>query len=184
MNNNICSWIAYCGSSHSSAACLKLALQRSQQQRWIPFVPHQLCRTDRGKPFFHDLPQLHFSLSHCREEWIGLFAFAPVGIDIEAPRSCRSQAIARRFFHPAEQAWLQTHPDDFFRLWCAKESVVKRSGRGIDDQFSQFSVVSDQGLILFDHAIRLIELTTPKKTPGMMCLGVDQQPPQRWLLLD
>ena len=141
------------------------------------------CAAPTGENrFFHDLPQLHFSLSIAVRNGSACLPCA-VGIDIEAPRSCRSQAIARvSFILPTSLA--ATHPDDFFRLWCAKESVVKRSGRGIDDQFAQFSVVSDQGLILFDHAIRLIELTTPKKNARHDVLGVDQQPPQRWLLLD
>ena len=44
--------------------------------------------------------------------------------------------VIRRFFHPDEIAWLDALDDVacehwFFRLWCAKEAVLKAHGHGI-----------------------------------------------------
>ncbi len=60
-----------------------------------------------------------------------------LGVDLELlrPRP-RLLEIVRRFFHPAETAWLESLPADerehwFFRVWCAKEAVLKAHGQGI-----------------------------------------------------
>ena len=44
--------------------------------------------------------------------------------------------VIRRFFHPDEIAWLDALDDAecehwFFRLWCAKEALLKAHGHGI-----------------------------------------------------
>lgn len=88
-------------SGSNSAQRLNQALAWLTEQQLLPFVPVQKSVNIHGKPFFADLPALHFSLSHCQSEWVCLIASAPVGIDIEQIRGCRQEAIARRFFHPA-----------------------------------------------------------------------------------
>ena len=100
-----------------------------------------------------------------------LIASAPVGIDIEQIRGCRQEAIARRFFHPLEQAWLTQHPQAFFQIWTAKESVVKWSGTGIGEDFARFSVVDETGRLSKTPDYRLIPFATKKGTPGTMCLS-------------
>ena len=44
--------------------------------------------------------------------------------------------VIRRFFHPDEIAWLDALDDSgceqwFFRVWCAKEALLKAHGHGI-----------------------------------------------------
>lgn len=60
-----------------------------------------------------------------------------LGVDVELlrPRP-RLLEIVQRFFHPAETAWLEPLPQAqrehwFFRVWCAKEAVLKAHGQGI-----------------------------------------------------
>lgn len=61
-----------------------------------------------------------------------------VGVDLEwqRPRP-RALELARRYFSPAEHAWLAAMAEPlareraFLRLWCAKEAVLKAHGRGI-----------------------------------------------------
>lgn len=63
---------------------------------------------------------------------------ATVGIDLEyeRPRK-RVLALAQRYFHPDEAAWIEASTDEaarqtaFIRLWCAKEAVLKAHGRGL-----------------------------------------------------
>ena len=135
-------------SGSDSAQRLNQALSWLADQHLLPFVPVQKVVSARGKPAFADLPGLHFSISHCRQE-----------------------AITRRFFHPREQAWLTQYPEAFFSLWTAKESVVKWSGKGIGEDFSRFSVIDEAGQLHDTPNYRLIPFVTKKGTPGTMCLS-------------
>ncbi|MFG2048954.1 4'-phosphopantetheinyl transferase family protein [Micromonospora sp. NPDC048935] len=61
-----------------------------------------------------------------------------VGVDVERIRDLPALALARRWFPPAELAWLGDRPEagrtvDFLRLWTAKEAVGKALGRGLRD---------------------------------------------------
>ena len=90
--------------------------------------------TKTGKPYFQNMPELCFSISHSGGLWACAFGGAPVGLDMEAHRQCRMEDISKRFFHPTEDAYLKSHGFDvktFFDLWCAKESYVKLTGEGI-----------------------------------------------------
>lgn len=63
-------------------------------------------------------------------------AAGPVGVDVERVRPLPALALARRWFSPAELAWLAGRPEaaraaDFLRLWTAKEAVGKALGRGL-----------------------------------------------------
>ena len=77
-------------------------------------------------------PALQFSISHSGAYWLCAFSAAPVGLDVQQHRDCQKQALARRFFSPAEQAFLdRTSHAPFFDLWCAKESYLKFTGEGL-----------------------------------------------------
>lgn len=75
----------------------------------------------------------------------------------------RFRRVSERFFHKDEQAYIFDDADKetaedaktaetaktaegqlarFFRIWTAKESYVKLSGTGINDDFGKFSVLS------------------------------------------
>ena len=91
-----------------------------------------LARQAQGKPWFPAAPELHFSISHSGGRWVCAFADAPVGLDLQAHRPCRALALARRFFAPEEAEWLRSRGEAaFFDLWCAKESWLKYTGRGL-----------------------------------------------------
>ena len=91
-----------------------------------------LARQTQGKPWFPAAPELHFSISHSGRRWVCAFADAPVGLDLQAHRPCRALALARRFFAPEEAEWLRSRGEAaFFDLWCAKESWLKYTGRGL-----------------------------------------------------
>ncbi|MEU4335725.1 4'-phosphopantetheinyl transferase superfamily protein [Micromonospora lupini] len=63
-------------------------------------------------------------------------AAGPVGVDVEEVRPLPALALARRWFAPAELAWLAGRGEagrtaDFLRLWTAKEAVGKALGLGL-----------------------------------------------------
>ncbi len=104
----------------------------------LPFVAGE-----HGKPELAtddgSLPRLSFNLSHSGD--LALYAIsatAPVGIDLETPRSVeRVLEIALRTFGPAESAQLEQIDDpearqrEFLRKWTRHEAELKCLGTGI-----------------------------------------------------
>jgi 4'-phosphopantetheinyl transferase len=75
------------------------------------------------------------------------FGGEPVGLDLQQHQNCARERIAKRFFHPAENAFLQSSGyDAFFDVWAAKESFLKYTGEGMRRPLSGFSVVSGEAL--------------------------------------
>ncbi len=80
--------------------------------------------------------QLHFSLSHCRNQLMIAFARSPVGLDLETPRSMKDcLKIATRLFQPEEVKQLEniagSRQQYFFQLWTAYEAAQKMHGEGL-----------------------------------------------------
>ncbi len=98
-----------------------------------------LVRDPRGRP------ELSGAMAHLGTGWshsgdvllVALGEGVRLGVDLELlrPRP-RLSEIIERFFHPQEVAWLLGLPDGerehwFFRVWCAKEALLKAHGQGI-----------------------------------------------------
>ncbi|MCI8464356.1 MAG: 4'-phosphopantetheinyl transferase superfamily protein [Lachnospiraceae bacterium] len=114
----------------------------------------RIARTKRGKPYFPEQPDLHFSISHSGDFWVCAFSERPVGVDIQkhVKRAGESQTqaaarlarMAERFFHPEETAWVMEYPyKRFFQIWTAKESYVKYTGEGIGAGFEALCLAPD-----------------------------------------
>lgn len=116
----------------------------------------EIALTKYGKPYLPTLPDFHFSLSHSGN--VAMCAVSPreIGCDIEEPRAC-DMKIARRFFHPAEQEWLFSHPESqqpeaFLRLWTCKESFIKALGLGLNLPLDSFAVTPEETVRLTQTA--------------------------------
>jgi 4'-phosphopantetheinyl transferase len=125
-------------------------LVRTILSRYLPRVPHEwIFTTNRfGKPVVaNGAPEsnLQFNLSHTE----GLVACVvardrEVGIDVENVGRSVNLDVARRFFAPAEVAFLEQLPDDqrqasFFLFWTLKEAYVKARGLGLSLPLEQFA---------------------------------------------
>lgn len=89
-----------------------------------------ISRTENGKPYFTDIENVHFSVSHTGMMWVCLMADHPVGIDIQEMRSVRAEEIAARYFGPFEEHYVALWGDDgFYDLWVRKEAAVKYAGQ-------------------------------------------------------
>lgn len=90
---------------------------------------------EHGKPSIAGHPELHFSLSHCREAAVCVLSRQPVGIDVESVGRYR-ESVARYAMNDEElRQILQSEQREvaFTRLWTMKESLLKLTGRGIND---------------------------------------------------
>ncbi|CBA14647.1 4'-phosphopantetheinyl transferase family protein [Xanthomonas albilineans] len=120
-------------SGEATARCL-LAAELGVTSAQLP-----LYRDARGRP------GLHAPLAHVDTGWshsgdyllVAVAANARLGVDIERqlPRP-RLLELAQRFFHPDEAAALLALATParealFFRLWCAKEALLKAHGHGL-----------------------------------------------------
>ena len=155
-----------------------------------------VIRGEKGKPYFDSevvgqndqqprWSDIHFSLSHSGDYSACAFHTKPVGLDLQVHRECRREAIARRFFHPAEYAWLEkTGFEAFFQVWAAKESYVKYTGSGIAGGLDTFSVVDENGLVRDlprEDGSPGVSLWTPgeRHSRSLSCDPVE--PPPLWL---
>jgi 4'-phosphopantetheinyl transferase len=95
-----------------------------------------------GKPSLSAETAIEFNVSHSVGfVLIGISRGVPCGVDIEHARAGRHEtAIADRFFSPREIRWLADTSGGFFRLWTAKESVIKAVGRGLTIPLSDVDV--------------------------------------------
>jgi 4'-phosphopantetheinyl transferase len=118
----------------------------------IPAANVAMSNDANGKPRLVDaqnVGDLRFNLAHSGE--LALVAVAlgfDVGADVERLRPVdQCQEIAARYFHPAEQSWLQAVEPErrsaaFLRCWTRKEAVVKALGVGITHRLDGLDVCS------------------------------------------
>jgi 4'-phosphopantetheinyl transferase len=94
-----------------------------------------------GKPALLDGQGLHalrFNLSHSHGRMLIAVANGQdVGVDLEQIRDkVEPLKLAERFYTPAEYEWIKSRPTpdhafEFYRLWVAKEALLKAQGTGI-----------------------------------------------------
>lgn len=97
-----------------------------------------LRHDDSGQPWIWAGEQRYWaSVSHGRDvAAVALSLDGPIGVDIETRRVFEVDGMVRRWFDPAEMAWLDAQPDRlgaFLWLWTAKEAVGKALGKGLRD---------------------------------------------------
>lgn len=121
-----------------------------------PVSAWRIQKGDHGKPYFPDCPWLHFSISHSGEYWACAMASMEVGLDLQIHTRGRKEQISARFFHPRENEYLRRRScQGFFDIWAAKESYVKYTGRGIDENFAAFTAAAPASLADEINGVRL-----------------------------
>ena len=127
-------------------------------------------RGARGKPYLTGIPDIHFSLSHSGAYGACAVHSRPVGADIQVNADCDRKAIARRFFHADEYAYLEKRGfEPFFQVWAAKESYVKYTGAGIFGGLAQFAVADEDGLKTSVNGVELRHIDMGNKYKMCVC---------------
>lgn len=88
---------------------------------------------EHGKPSIVGRPDIHFSLSHCREAAICVVSDRPVGVDVESVHRY-NERLARYTMNDEEMAEILAADRPglaFTRLWTQKEALLKCTGEGI-----------------------------------------------------
>ena len=105
-----------------------------------------------GKPSVAN-SSLRFNLSHCRElVAVAISRHDEVGVDVEPVNAALAgEDVAQRVYGPSELAELAALPaqprlERFFERWTVKESWVKATGVGLDDNLPAFEVQLRDGV--------------------------------------
>jgi 4'-phosphopantetheinyl transferase len=97
-------------------------------QQLLPASSSLLVAEQGEKPYF-DLPGVHLSISHTRQQVVVILsASLPVGIDIE-PISPKVLRVKDKFLTAAEQQATGGDLHKTLIYWCAKETLYKLHGR-------------------------------------------------------
>lgn len=110
-------------------------LQRALRVDYGITEPPHFEYSDKGKPLIAGHPDIHFSLSHCREAAACVVDTSPVGIDIESLDSYDPELVPRTM-NDDEHHLICSSPDPrltFIRLWTMKESLLKMTVHGMTD---------------------------------------------------
>ena len=98
----------------------------------------RINKTEHGKPYLADTPELVFNLSHSADAMmIAVGKNCRLGVDIEQCKARISlNGLVDKCFGDEEIAYWQQLPDaektrQFYRFWTRKEAFVKATGRGI-----------------------------------------------------
>ena len=131
-------WDEKKGKSHE---LLERAVRQYARENAFP-LPEQLelVAVDyKEKPYFQNVKDIQFSISHSGDWWACAISRETVGLDIQKEQKCRADRLARRFFHPLEVTWLEKNGySHFCKVWAYKESYVKYEGTGMTLPFHQF----------------------------------------------
>ena len=106
---------------------------------------------EHGKPYLKEHPDIHFSISHCKEAVACFVSNRRSGLDIERIRAAKPDLV-RHTMSPEEAEGIFSNPFPdvaFTRIWTQKEAVLKLKGTGIvDDLHSVLKPDKLQGIEL------------------------------------
>lgn len=136
-------------------ACRWLAEQWRLDAATVPLYRDSRCRPRMAAP----MQDFDAGWSHSGDRLlVACGEGLRLGCDLERlrPRP-NARALARRYFHPGEQAWLEELADDaveiaFLRLWCAKEAVLKAHGHGLSFGLERLRFVEAGGQLRLAEA--------------------------------
>ena len=113
------------GRSRAPGSAFAYSLLRYALEVWkgAPELP-EITTDGRGKPYFPERPDWHFSLSHTRGFVLAAVSAAPVGADVQL-RDGRGERLAGRLMSEREREQF-----DFYELWSLRESLYKLTGEG------------------------------------------------------
>tara|TARA_R110002033_G_scaffold13336_3_gene39839 strand:- start:8704 stop:9495 length:792 start_codon:yes stop_codon:yes gene_type:complete len=100
-------------------------------------------KDDNKKPYLSGYESISFNVTHAGDYAIIAIAKNPIGVDIEyVNKDFDYKEILPNIFNKAEiDEVVNSHYKHctFYKLWTRKEAIVKATGKGIDDNFSEIA---------------------------------------------
>lgn len=142
---------------HSAAE--KLLLFGLRAEYGMEALP-EIRRSEYGKPYFPDHPEIWFNYSHSRCGILCGISNRQIGVDIERTLPLR-ESLARYICH--EREWKLFEAEDgqerrrliLTHIWTAKESYLKCTGVGLRVKLKEldFSEILEGGVFLEEYAL-------------------------------
>ena len=119
----------------------------------------------RGKPYLAG--RRPFNITHAGDYAVLALSAETVGVDLERIRAINWRRLSTRFFHPGEQAFLESAADPltmFFTIWTLKESYLKAEGQGFSVSPKSFCVLpeGDSAVLQGGTAYHFRSVTAPE----------------------
>lgn len=168
----------YRGPAMPIEAMARLALKRKGMDDTL-----SVERNAFGKPYFPDRPELYFNGSHSENTALIAFSDVPVGIDLQfIDESKNVTALASRFFSPLEADYIKKLSKErrtraFYRIWAAKEALMKCLGRGFDLPMKDFCVILTPVVVEGEKRknLRLQAVDAGKSFAAFVCLNLEEK---------
>ena len=117
----------------------------------IDYTEEMTKKTEQGKPYFADFPDLHFNLSHAEGITSCIIENRECGIDCEKVREYRPN-VMKRAFSVKEREMIENAPESerdllFFTLWTLKEAYIKAIGKGLSYPLNEAEFIIEDGNI-------------------------------------
>ena len=118
-----------------------LVTQIASQKYNIPVCALKIAKGEKGKPFFENLTNFHFNVSHSGKIKVLAVSQNNVGIDVEKIREIPLK-IAKKFCQ-SERDYIAEADSlkRFFEIWTKKEAYLKYSGTGISGGLNSFDTL-------------------------------------------
>lgn len=118
-----------------------------------------LYYNEYGKPYISEYSDIYFNISHSGDWAVCGIADDEIGIDIEKINKTQNIDVlcgaAEHIFTEPEQIYLQSDSihfyDRFFRMWTAKEAMVKCSGCGLSGALEYQLILKPDGELISEN---------------------------------
>jgi len=114
---------------HEAGQMLLMQMYRQETGAELP----EICRTDRGKPYFPG-KKWHFSISHTKSHAFCALSRQNVAVDAEELDRQVNPKLAEKILSPGEMVQYQAALDKnkaLLTFWVLKEAAAKLSGEGL-----------------------------------------------------
>ncbi len=102
----------------------------------------EIIKTSKGKPYFKDIPNLFFSVSHTDGLTVIALGNSEVGIDVERVKKADLRIIKRFLKEEADYITEKDSNRRFFEIWTKKEAFLKYKGVGISGGLNTENVLN------------------------------------------
>ena len=97
-----------------------------------------------GKAYISNHENIYFNLSHSGKMVLCAISDREVGADIEFNDPAIDLNIAKHYFYNSEYENIMNSdnsPDEFFKYWVLKESYMKYTGLGMNQELDSFEII-------------------------------------------
>lgn len=102
----------------------------------------EIVKTEKGKPYFKNIPNLFFNVSNKDSLTVVAIADSEVGVDVERLKKANLKVIKRFLKEEADYITQGDSDRRFFEVWTKKEAYLKCKGSGLSGGLDSVNVLN------------------------------------------